>query len=329
MRIWVRTEASTRIGLGHFMRCYALAEAARMQGHEVVFLINDIAEAAIQRLLNLGIRCRHLDTSIGTPQDVAALRAVIAPGEVIVSDSYAIGPDYYNDLYTDYILVAMDDLAVVRPLNVHLLINAAPSAETRPYDQIAPYAVKCLGPAYALIRHEFRQTYPLPPRGHVSVIFGGSDPYGFTARCAEALADMGAAEIRLIAGPAHNDVDSLRALCARREECRLYLSPDNVAEVLSGATLVVTAAGGSLNEVAAMKLCALGLVVADNQASWLLSSPFPMLDARDGWPEGFEATVCTLLDRPDVRSSIAMRAHAQIDGRGCERVLSAIASLTL
>lgn len=329
MRIWVRTEASARVGLGHFMRCYAIAEEARTQGHEVVFLINDMAEAAMQRLINLGIRWRTLDTMVGSPEDVQAMRAVIPLGEVILCDSYAIGPDLYDNLYADYIVVAMDDMAVVRPLKVHLLINAAPSAHTRPYDEIAPEAVKCLGPAYAQIRQEFRRRYPAPRERHISVMFGGSDPFGFTALCAETLADMGAAEVRLIAGPAHTRVDELRRLCAERPECKLYLSPDNVAEVLAGASLVVTAAGGSLNEIAAMRLCALGLVVADNQAIWLESAPFPMLDARGGWPDRFVGTVRTLLDSLDLRRGIAQRAHDQIDGRGCERIVEAIHELAL
>ncbi|MFT3998195.1 MAG: UDP-2,4-diacetamido-2,4,6-trideoxy-beta-L-altropyranose hydrolase [Asticcacaulis sp.] len=325
MQIWVRTEASARIGLGHFMRCFAIAEAARHSGFPVTFLLNDTADAIKSRLAQIGAGCLRLDTPIGSPEDAAALRAIVPRGEVILLDSYALGADFYADLYTDYRLAVMDDLAEVRPLQVHLVINAAVSASADLYAAITPGARLCLGPEYAAIRQEFRRFYPLPRRAHICVLFGGSDPKGFTAVCAEALLEAAPMhDIRLIVGPANRDVDALRTLCATHPALKLYLSPDNVAEVLSGASLVVTAAGGSVGEIAAMRLPALVMVVVDNQAASLTASPYPVMDARSGWPEGFNAEVEALLGDPRARLNAAADAHTLVDGRGAERIVEAM-----
>ncbi len=325
MHLWVRTEASAQIGLGHFMRCFAVAEAARHRGIAVTFLLNEASETIHSRLAQIGAGCRRLETVLGSPRDAAAIRASVPTGELLLVDSYAVRAEFYADLYADYRLAVFDDLAQVRPLNVHLVINAAASASPDIYTQIAPDAQVCLGPDYAPIRHEFRRTYPTSGRAHISVLFGGSDPKGFTALCAEALLAVAPRyDIRLIVGPANGDVDALRRLCAAHPALKLYLSPDNVAEVLSGASLVVTAAGGSVGEVAAMGLPALVMVVVDNQAALLNASPYPVMDARDGWPEGFNEKVKTLLSDVLGRVTVTARAHALVDGRGAERIVEAM-----
>ncbi|MDC7682756.1 UDP-2,4-diacetamido-2,4,6-trideoxy-beta-L-altropyranose hydrolase [Asticcacaulis sp. BYS171W] len=327
MRMWVRTEASTRIGLGHFMRCFAIAEEARHHEIEVVFLLNEAPDAAIARLQSIGAKWRWMETRIGSPENAAAIKTVVPKGDVLLLDSYAFDADSYDRLSADYYLAVMDDLAEVCPLKAHLIVNAAGSAVDLPYAEIAPDATLCLGPDYAQIRREFRRHYPAPRRPHICIMFGGSDPKGLTAICAEALLESAPAmDIRLIVGPANANVDALRQLCAKRAGLKLYLSPDNVAEVLTGAELVVTAAGGSVGEIAAMNLAALVMVVVDNQVAALKSSPFPVLDARKGWPTDFALTIEALMGDADMRREIAARAHGLIDGKGCERIIKAIRS---
>lgn len=324
-QLWVRTEASTRIGLGHFMRCFAIAEAARMEGINVTFLLNEVSAVVYDRTRQIGADTLCLDTPIGTSNDAHRLHRLIPKGEWLLLDSYSFDADYYDHLHTDYRLIVLDDLAEVKPLKAHMIINAAASAHDLPYDDIAPLAVKCLGPDYAQIRREFCRPYPDVTHPHLCVMFGGSDPNGLTATCAKALLEATETiAIRLIVGPANAHVDALRALSQAHPRLKLYLSPDNVAEVLFGADLVVTAAGGSIGEVAALGLAALVLVVVDNQAAALKACPYPVMDARQDWPEDFALWVQALLGDPDTRLDIARRAHALIDGRGADRIIEAM-----
>ncbi|OYW79245.1 MAG: hypothetical protein B7Z26_08365, partial [Asticcacaulis sp. 32-58-5] len=53
-RLWIRTEASAAIGLGHFMRCFAIAEAARAKDWKVSFILNDASEAAQSHMAAIG-----------------------------------------------------------------------------------------------------------------------------------------------------------------------------------------------------------------------------------------------------------------------------------
>lgn len=325
MHLWVRTEASARIGMGHFMRCFAIAEEARLRGFPVTFLLNDASAAVKSRLARIGADCRRIEARIGSPEDAAAIRSIVPHGDWLLLDSYGFDAESYDRLYADYRLAVMDDLGEIRPLHAHLIVNASATASQLPYEEIAPEAKLCLGSDFAQIRQEFRRAYPLPRRGHICVMFGGSDPKGFTARCAQALLEISPpVDIRLIAGPAHTQVDDLRRLCAAHPALKLYLAPDNVAEVLSGATLVITAAGGSVGEIAAMSLPALVMVVVDNQAAALKASAYPVMDARKGWPDDFDITFDVLFSDPYLRRDVALRAHALVDGEGCARIVEAM-----
>ncbi|WP_140986530.1 UDP-2,4-diacetamido-2,4,6-trideoxy-beta-L-altropyranose hydrolase [Asticcacaulis tiandongensis] len=320
MALWVRTEASHGVGLGHFMRCYAIAEQARLDGDKVTFLTGDLPPQALERLRFAGIDHIYVPHDIGSPEDGQFVSRIAREGQAVLLDSYRFEAGYYARLYETHFVAVMDDAAAM-PLKAHVVINAALGARDMGYAAIAPEASLLLGPDFAQVRHEFRRAYPDPYRPHVCVTFGGSDPANLTAQAALALLEaVPDVDIRLIAGPAHAHVDDLRRLCAARPRIKLYLAPDNVAEVLYGADMVITAAGGSLYEIAAMGLPALVLVVVDNQAGALAACPYPALEARDQWPENFEKWVAAVIRNPD----IGQTARIQVDGLGCQRILQAL-----
>lgn len=320
MALWVRTEASHGVGLGHFMRCYAIAEQARLDGDKVTFLTGDLPPQALARLRFAGIDHIYVPHDIGSVEDSHFVSLIVPKGQAVLLDSYRFEAAYYARLFETHFVAVMDDAAAM-PLKAHVVINAALGARDMGYEVLAPEASLLLGPDYAQVRHEFRRAYPDPYRPHVCVTFGGSDPANLTAQAALQLLDaVPDVDIRLIAGPAHAHVDELRRLCAVRPRVKLYLAPDNVAEVLYGADLVVTAAGGSLYEIAAMGLPALVLVVVDNQAGALRACPFPALEARGQWPEDFNKCVDAVIRNPD----IGQMARAQVDGLGCQRILQAL-----
>jgi len=320
MALWVRTEASHGVGLGHFMRCYAIAEQARLDGDRVTFLTGELPPQALERLRFCGIDHIYAPYAAGSADDQGFVARLVPEGQAVLLDSYGFGADYYAALSDSHFVAVMDDMAAV-PISGHVVINASIGAAQMGYAALAPQARLLLGPVYAQVRHEFRRPYPDPFRPHVCVTFGGSDPANLTAQAAQALLEVvPEVDIRLIAGPAHAHVDALRRLCAAQPRLKLYLAPDNVAEVLYGADLVVTAAGGSVYEIAAMGLPALVLVVVDNQASALRACPYPALEARGGWPEAFGRWVGAVIRNPDIGQS----ARAQVDGQGCQRILQAL-----
>lgn len=318
MKLVIRTEASTTIGLGHFMRCFALAEAAREQGMAVTFVVN--ADAPVtERAQVIGAR---VVTAPSPGNDRADMEAEIAADDWVVVDTYAADAGYLTHLATRAKLAVIDDLDVLDRFDCRVLINPTPAAPRTSYVAKSTASL-LLGPDYALVRGEFR--HPVVTGDAVTLTFGGSDPTGLTGSVAERLhAALPGVRIRAIAGPANRHVPELQALARRLERMELLVGPPSMAEALSGSALIVTAAGGSVNELAALGVPALAMVVYDNQATWLDACPFPAIDARAGIPEGFAAEVAALMNDSARRRTIAQAAHKIVDGQGVFRILDAL-----
>jgi UDP-2,4-diacetamido-2,4,6-trideoxy-beta-L-altropyranose hydrolase len=322
MRLLIRTEASPQIGMGHFMRCFAIAEAARVQGVEVIFLLNELGAAVKARLAAIGAQGVQVDGPLGGPGDFLALTALnLTRDDWLLIDSYAATEDYIALQKNAVRVAVIDDLNALDRFDCDLLINPAQAVRPVDYERKTP-ARLLLGADYALIRKEFSARSAVPESDVITIMFGGSDPMQLTGHCAEitheALPD---AQIRIIAGPANQHTDNLLALARKVDHIRLSVSPDSVVDVLAGSQLVITAAGGSVGEVAAIGLPALVLVVYDNQAAALKACPYPVIDARSGLPEDLGARVKALMDDAAGRAAMALRARAVVDGRGPERIV--------
>lgn len=322
-RLWIRTEASPQIGMGHFMRCFAIAEAARAHGVEVTFLLNELGEVVMARLAAIGAQGVRVEGPLGGAGDFQALMALnLTPDDWLLIDSYQ-ATEAYIALQKNAVRVAvLDDLNALDRFDCDLIINPAQAARAVDYERKGR-ARLALGADYALIRKEFTQSYLAQNDApFITVMFGGSDPMQLTGRCAQnlhdALPDM---LIRVIAGPANVHKDELAGLERKLDRLRVFTSPDSVARVLADSQLVITAAGGSIGEVAAMGLAALVLVVYDNQAAALKACPYPVIDARTGLPQDLGARVRALMDDAAGRAANARKAQAVVDGRGAERIV--------
>ena len=320
-RMFIRTEASNAVGMGHFMRCFAIAEEARTRGIEVRFVISALTDPVADRCRRIGATARATGTLPG--EDAGIVAAMLKPDDWLLIDSYQATADYVAVLHRAAHVAVIDDLAALPRYDCDLIVNPAQSASQSTYRARTP-AKLLLGAPYALIRREFRAVSPVSGRS-VGVMFGGSDPRRLTAGCAlmlrAALPDL---TLKIIAGPAHLHTDELRALSEADARMELHIDPPSVAQVLAGCRLVLTAAGGSVGEMAAMGVCALVLVLYDNQKAALEQCPFPVLDARQALPADVGARAKALLDDPAKLKTIAEAAHKVVDGKGAQRIVEAM-----
>ncbi len=323
MTLFIRTQASAQIGMGHFMRCFAIAEAARQRNIPVTFLLDALDAATFERIMSIGAEGQATGVPVAGEGDLEGVQ--IAAADWLLIDSYDATAEYLYALKDRVHSVVIDDLNALDSYACNLLINPALSASTMSYEAKTD-ARLLLGPAYALIRREFTRPYPVSMKGpSIAVMFGGSDPLNLTGKVSEilhhALPDT---IIKVIAGPANTHTNDLKALEKQLQNMRLYVSPPNIAEALAGSYLVVTAAGGSIGEVAAMALPALVLVVYDNQKAALAACPYPVIDIRAGLPEDFADQAATLMNDAAERVRIAAHAHTLVDGQGPARILEAM-----
>lgn len=290
VRVAFRTDASPRLGIGHAMRCLALARLiARETEADITFICNrDLPDAVRRQVLDAGYGLR-LTGDADAFDGEADARMVLdlcggeRPGrrlDWLVVDHYGIGRRWERAVRSVAgRLLVIDDLAD-RPHDCDALLdqNLAANMATR-YDGLVPAGCRLfLGPGYALLREEFFEAGHLAGErtelADVLVNFGGSDPTGETFNVLDALEEAGLASgqgpgrtvrFHVVAGPAHPRLAELQRRCRAMPNVSFYPEVAGMARFLAGMDLAVGAGGVSLWERSFMGVPSAVIAVAGNQ----------------------------------------------------------------
>lgn len=321
------THASRLSGMGHFMRCFALAEEARVRGIGSHFLLQRASEAMCDRLQSIGASWHEagpawIDACVSHPCDEKAWWII---------DCADITAQSLGRLRRKARVLYFDDACALERYDCDIVVNASPAALSMPYAQRTDASTRLLaGPPYSMVRREFRahakaveSVRANGPR--VAIMLGGSDASNLTGQVVRALREaLPSTGLDIVLGPASAGLDELRTTWAGATEVTILVNPPDLALRLAASDLVVTAAGGSMGELCALRQAALALVVVDNQAKALADSPFPVHDARNGVPADLGLQVKRLLGDPGQLRTIREAAGKLVDGLGPQRTLDAM-----
>jgi spore coat polysaccharide biosynthesis predicted glycosyltransferase SpsG len=326
MRLLLRCDAGPFTGVGHAVRCAAIAE--RAAGHDVFWS---------GRLDGLDWLWDGLDHAPGTvldPADDARSLAALAReirADAVHVDHYLLGPELRDTLNpAGIVLSSVEDFhSGRRPADVVVDPNLGAAGHPRP-DDGSPVLLR--GPAYAPLRASVRRARERRPAGpardvpRVLVVMGGTDAAGLLPRVVDALAATGA--------PADVDVvvPNGRALDVPAGFRTVPPLPD-LPGAAAGTDLVVSAAGTTVWELCCVGVPMALVRVADNQTEGYRAVTGSGVAAGLGSAADLPATdtVATLrhlLTDPDARETLAARARHLVDGRGAGRVLDALRAAT-
>jgi spore coat polysaccharide biosynthesis predicted glycosyltransferase SpsG len=333
VRIGIRCDADVRTGVGHLVRCIALAEELLGRGVEVVFLsrVDNVAWASRQ-LSTRGLR-------VVPPASAAAdlARQTLDLGlDAVVLDRYELDPDT-GKAVRERGVVVLDILdgafgGQEADLYVDQNLHAERSAFSLPSG-----AERLAGVRYVLLRDVVRAERPPTPRAprpgaalEVLAFFGGTDAFGAAPVIVPLILRTGAAM--------HLKVVAPRPETARRLE-RVPTSPGQSVEILgprddlpllaAASDLVATASGSSPWEAMCLGVAVAVVAVSENQGvgyQALLAEKVALGLGRldqlhtDAAQRLAAHTLSELLRDPERRAAISARGWALVDGRGRERV---------
>lgn len=291
------------IGLGHLSRSLILLDALERQGAACRLYCTDPAAARA-----LG---RAAET---TPARLADLPQT----DLIVCDSYRLGPADYMALHGQAkLLAALDDTAE-RSLPVDVVINHNLYAPQLDYSR-ASGGKTLLGPEYALVDDRVmeaaRQHAAQKPDDAIVISFGGTDDGAVAAQVAEELFSRTDARIDVIVAASRTPSPDLRNLPSR---VVVHHGPD-VPSLLARARLYLGAAGMMSFEAFAIGLNLVVVPIADNQrpgAEALVTYGHDMLDEVD--PDKLAEIAAQRLHQPPKIKP------APIDGKGPDRLAAAL-----
>ena len=174
-KIFFRADGNTHIGLGHLVRCSALAYMLQSY-FEISFYCKEIPESFEKELVNNSYEVIRIDNE-------AQFIEQLDHNQIVVLDGYNFNTAYQLEIKAKgNKLVCIDDLHD-KEFVADLIINHAPGVKPEDYSA-QPHTQFALGLDYALLRPAFLQQ-ALKPRKiekieTALICFGGSDPKNLT-----------------------------------------------------------------------------------------------------------------------------------------------------
>ena len=295
MRIVFRVDASLQMGIGHTMRCLALAQALKKNGSNIEFVCRNHKGSLIDKIrlngfnvFELGLpveggidsRLPHSNWLGATQQQdardcISVLKSIKI--DWLIVDHYAIDEDWESDLqmYCNQLMV-IDDLANRRH-QCDILLDQTFGRQYSDYKALVPISCELLlGSKYALLRPEFVKwrRYSLERRMHpvfkrLLINMGGVDINNITKQVVKELATCNLphdVEITIVMGGVAPHLQSIRSKVSDLAcKTKIKIDVDNMAEIMANTDISIGAAGSTTWERCCLGLPTLQIIVAKNQ----------------------------------------------------------------
>ncbi len=354
MNVVFRTDATSRIGTGHFMRCLTLAEELQHHGVQIRFASRDLPQYLRDMLETKGMELASLESD-ATPypagdlahshwlnasqaQDAQATKQALSGREWdwLIVDHYALDARWENALRPSAgHIMAIDDIADrYHDCDVLLDQNLYADMQERYAGKVPAQCRQLLGPRYALLRDEFRESRKQArqrtgPVKRILVFFGGMDADNYTGRAIEALAglEVGAWQVDVVIGMQHPCREQIEKLC-ESHGYHCHVQTKRMAELMAHADLAIGAGGSAMWERCCLGLPALSVCVADNQRRQIADAAeqglIYSLSGDNELTSALWGHISSLLENEPLRKLISRVAMQEVDGLGVNRVAAAL-----
>lgn len=330
----IRSDASAEIGVGHVMRCLALAQAWQGLGGKAFFATTSMPETVRARLKREACEVvllpasREIAAAVELAEQVQACHVVLDGRQFQSADQRRLKEAGLH-------VLVIDDYGRSAPYWADCVVNPDIVGEEM-YADRAPYTKLLLGPKYALLRKEFVSPQKLRRADgfcNLLVTMGGSDPENMTLSVVRAIHHLPKTRlrVRVVVGGANPRLDLLRrevaGLGARAE---VLDDVTDMPDQMKWADITVTAAGVTLWELLYMGTAVICWpryeedirVVAElNKMGAVL--PLPVhADAT-----AIASLLVPLMEDSELRERMCSAGQAVVDGEGARRVVEAFSSL--
>ncbi len=362
----IRADANSKIGMGHVMRCLSVADALLKRGEEVLFVTAD--DTPVPLLTKKGIPYRVLHTDYADmeaelpklwdvlnelSQRAESPEAALAQkNTAILVDSYYVTEKYLAALKKRITTIYMDDVyAFSYP--VDMLINYNIYGEEMGYEKDAAFADTelLLGTEYVPLREEFAAeagyvqsrkelsagagNVTPAADGGILITTGGSDSFNLAGQLlTEAMKydALKTKEYHVVSGSLNPHIGELQALAQEHGNIHIHCNVTNMAELMAGSKVALSAGGSTLYELCAMGVPVIAFSFAENQERLVQTFVKRGIaqyggNYRTDGNKMIRNTIAgleTLLEDENLRTEYRKKARTLVDGKGTGRIAEAI-----
>jgi UDP-2,4-diacetamido-2,4,6-trideoxy-beta-L-altropyranose hydrolase len=262
-KIYIRIDGSASTGLGHLVRCIALAHMLRNE-FDITFVCFDIPDTIKKEFANNDFRLLNI-------KNENSFFDIIKPEYIIVLDGYHFDTEYQKQIKAKGAkLVCIDDLHD-KEFVADLIINHTPGITPRDY-KAQPYTQFALGPDYVLLRPVFleqaKKLRKIEKNETLLICFGGSDFKNLTQSTLEiALEFTEFKKIIVVTGLAYQISEGFEQLVASnpRIDHRHILNEQQMLASMLEAELLIIPASGILLEALTVGCRVISGMYVENQ----------------------------------------------------------------
>ncbi|MCD7862068.1 MAG: UDP-2,4-diacetamido-2,4,6-trideoxy-beta-L-altropyranose hydrolase [Lachnospiraceae bacterium] len=328
--IYIRTDGNAKIGMGHLTRCLSVADAIFKRDGDVCFLAAGEETAAIVR--KAGFDCEVLGTDYRRMEEELPVLERLTGDEkcLFLVDSYHVTDAYLRTLRKWGKVAYLDDVNAF-PYPVNLIINGNIYGAKMDYSACGANTEILGGPAYAPLKPQFKAHRGEREETYILVTTGGSDPYRLAEKIVGALLKepwMEVEKICAVCGRFSLSIGALRELEKKEPRLRVLCDVPDMWPVMNGAKFAVTAAGGTMQELACLGVPMIGFSFADNQclATRIWQEQGYSCYGGDYLSLGDEMIpeICAAAERlcgsSDLREMYSKKLMSLVDGEGSRRI---------
>ena len=265
MNVLFRVDSSSKIGLGHLMRCLVLA--GQYKKDNIIFATQSLDGNADQKIIDQGYKLILLDDN---STDELCKKIALLHINNVIFDHYGIDDKFEKIVKkrTNVKILSFDDTYEKHYCDV--LLNHNIYADARQYEGLVPEFcdVRC-GKKYTLIRDEFKKIKikKSPINKESPVIFvclGGADPDNVSLAVLKILVEFDNATITLATTSANRNIGKLQDFSKQCQNISICVDC-NIAEMMSNSDFAIITPSVIIHEVMSIGLPFISIKTADNQ----------------------------------------------------------------
>ncbi len=346
MNLYIRADADSKIGIGHIMRCIALAQAWQNRGGNVTFISRCKSIPLKQKIQEEGFNLVPLDGVCPDPTDLKSILEVLKENQTVntenwfVLDGYHFTPYYQKAIHdTGMQLLVIDDMNHLIHYHADIIINQNSHARELTYN-CAEDTILLKGASYVFLRREFlkyrsfKRQIPECAK-NILVSLGGADPDNVTKKVIQALNLLSSKlqmEINIVVGPANLHKEQIKsALESTGLNYNLLVNPSDMVDLMADADLAISAGGGTYWELAYMGVPSIMIILAENQKAGAEELGKARIVLNLGWHnslsiESLAQAIFSTAISAQARLDMIQKGRDLIDGNGAAVTIDAMKS---
>lgn len=266
MKIAIRADGGSQIGMGHIMRTLVLAKELA-KANDIFYIckvdvpLSSKYKSGIDKVKGEGFNV----VTINENNIINDLKNIAV--DCLITDSYDVNEEYFNLTKGMFEITGYIDDMNLHYFNVDFIINQNIGAEEYSYKANKDTRL-FLGTNYTMLREEFRKNPNKNIKKEVQnfmITVGGADPNGITNIICNYVKDL-EFKFHVIIGPSFKEenIKKLIYLKKLKDNINLYFNA-NMIEIMNKCDIAISACGSTLYELSACQVPTLGLIIADNQ----------------------------------------------------------------